>query len=128
MEQWRDHPTYKLQVSSEGRVRGPNGLRKFRSNRGGYLRLNCHHKGRIITVQVHQLVAETFLDKKAGYTVNHKDGVKVNNCHTNLEYITAEENTTHAFRGGLVSTCMPVNGHYSKREFERVTGISRKSV
>ena len=128
MEEWRDHPTYRLQVSSEGNIRGPKGPRKFRLNRGGYYRLNCGHNGRAITVQVHQLVAETFLNKIDGYTVNHIDGNKKNNRRHNLEYISGEDNTTHAFRNGYVSTCTPVGGYYSKREFERQTGISRKLV
>lgn len=46
---------------------------------------------------VHRLVAMAFVDgHENGLTVNHKDGVKSNNHPSNLEWITAQENTLHA--------------------------------
>lgn len=54
------------------------------------------------TLLVHRLVAETFisnLDNKL--TVNHKDGVKTNNCVDNLEWATSHEQNVHAFMTGL---------------------------
>ena len=129
MEQWRDHPTYRIKVSDHGNIRGTSGInRKFRFNRGGYWRLNVAHEKKIVTLNVHQLVAEVWLNKVEGLTVNHKDGNKLNNRVDNLEYITGEENTTKAFRGGLVGTCIPVLGYYSKREAERQTGLNRKHI
>ena len=125
MEQWRDHPTYNLQVSSEGRVRGSRKLRKFRVDRYGYSRLNCHFKGKVVTVMVHKLVAETWLGPAEGLTVDHKDGNKSNNHYTNLQYITSDDNVRKAFRQGLVGNCIPALGYYSKREAERQTGIAR---
>lgn len=50
----------------------------------------------------------------------------------NIELIPSGANTTHAFVNGLVSTCYPciVFGErfYSKRQAERITGISRHSI
>lgn len=67
-----------------------------------------------------------------GMTVNHKDGDKTNNSITNLEFMSASENTSHSFKSGnRKSCCHPVEFdgvfYYSKREFERKTGIPRKT-
>lgn len=49
------------------------------------------------TKKVHQLVAETFIEKPGiEYQVNHIDGNKENNFVGNLEYVTPKENTIHA--------------------------------
>lgn len=53
---------------------------------------------------VHRLVAEAFLGFSS-LQVNHKDGNKQNNCLENLEYVTAKENTEHAFKLGLRKSC-----------------------
>ena len=46
---------------------------------------------------VHRLVAEAFigLPKDNSYTVNHKDGNKLNNHYTNLEWISHSDNIKH---------------------------------
>lgn len=51
---------------------------------------------------VHRLVAVAFLDKPNGKDfVNHKDGNKLNNHFTNLEWCTQSENNQHAYDTGL---------------------------
>lgn len=55
-----------------------------------------------VRVTVHRLVAMTYLDNPEGKPiVNHKDGDKLNNHYTNLEWVTCKENTRHAFDTGL---------------------------
>lgn len=54
------------------------------------------------TYMVHRLVAFAYLDKPDGKDyVNHKDGNKLNNDVSNLEWCTIKENNDHARRTGL---------------------------
>jgi len=52
---------------------------------------------------IHRLVALHFVDGyKDGLIVNHIDGVKSNNHHSNLEWITHKQNCLHAKNLGLI--------------------------
>lgn len=52
---------------------------------------------------IHRLVANNFVYnyQNKGF-VNHLDGNKLNNIYTNLEWVTAKENTNHAIKNGLI--------------------------
>lgn len=53
-------------------------------------------------IRVHRLVMEHFrINPNNLRCVNHKDGNKLNNDVTNLEYCTHKENSIHAFATGL---------------------------
>ena len=79
-----------------------NKVLKLRPNYKGYLKTNISINGKLKTVFVHRLVAETFLPSSyENLQVNHKDGNKLNNHVSNLEWITASENIKHAYRIGL---------------------------
>jgi HNH endonuclease/NUMOD4 motif len=55
---------------------------------------------------IHRLLAIYFLDKVKGKNfVNHKDGNKLNNKLTNLEWCTKSENGEHAYKMGLNKGC-----------------------
>lgn len=79
-------------------------LLKLSKNRKGYLNFNMYVNGVGTTQKVHRIVAMLFCP---GYTpelhVNHKDGNKSNNTASNLEWVTALENTKHAKDTGLIS-------------------------
>jgi hypothetical protein len=59
-------------------------------------------KGESITCDVHRLAAKTFIDNPDNLPeVNHKDGDKLNNSMSNLEWITSSGNKIHAYKNGL---------------------------
>ena len=89
-------------VSSLGRVRTLNNTITYGSESSGYKRTSIRNNGIVKTKMVHCLIAESFLGKQDLY-VNHKDGNKSNNMIQNLEYVTLNENTQHAFDTGLHS-------------------------
>lgn len=76
-------------------------------NEGGYRTTYtyCGENNRRRCVKVHRIVAHAFhalpADNKK-YMVNHKDGVRYNNHHENIEWCTHAENRQHAVLNGLI--------------------------
>lgn len=106
----------------------------------GYLVVNLHKYGVSSVIPVHRLVAENFLDNPDNMpTVNHKDGDKLNNDVSNLEWVTYTENNIHALnnklrkpRGNRIFQLSPdgriLKEYKSACEAERITGISRNMI
>lgn len=62
-------------------------------------------RSKAITLKVHRLVAGTFIPNPKNLPfVNHKDGNKLNNELSNLEWVTHKENVRHAVSLGLYKT------------------------
>lgn len=72
-----------------------------RFDKYGYKRVSLSKNGIVKTISVHRLVAITFIEGDSKLTVNHKDGNKLNNHFSNLEFISSSENLKHAHRTGL---------------------------
>lgn len=172
-EIWKDIKEYEglYQVSNLGKIKSlgrtierigvkgtkfyknyPEKLLKQTKNKKGYLTviLSKNNKNKII--RVHRIVAQTFLDlKKNGKEVNHKDGNKENNCISNLEWITHQENIIHAYKNRLKKGSMLgkfgkehnssmqilqidkntnkiIRTFYGCNEAERETNINRTSI
>lgn len=88
----------RLNVYKNGRTRYQSGvlLRPRLSNKG-YLRVGLWKDGRSRGCSVHVLVAAAFVGPRPpGLTVDHKDGNKLNNLFSNLEYITPKEQISRA--------------------------------
>lgn len=96
-EVWRrcQYPFVRHEVSNLGRMRHAKRkmVLKPQNNRNGYLGL-VTKQGYLYP---HKQVALAFCPGwKEGMQVNHKDGNKHNNRATNLEWVTASENTRHS--------------------------------
>lgn len=72
----------------------------------GYKYVGIKYKnGEVKRKRVHILVATYFvknLNPNKYKVVNHKDGNKSNNVHTNLEWCDTQYNTKHAYVNGLI--------------------------
>lgn len=129
MEQWKDIPGYegRYQVSDLGRVKSlpfeqryllRNGREAFRKTperilaqqliNSGYALVHLHLDNARTALTVHSLVARAFLPGPAGETVNHKNGLKVDNRVSNLEWATYSENHLHAVDHRLNKQAVPV--------------------
>lgn len=123
---WRDIKGYEgyYQVSSDGRVRSLDRYvpskndsiklcrgveRVLALNEHGYLQTSLYNHGMNNKkngkhYMVHRLVAEAFIPNPENKPeVNHKDGDKLNNNVSNLEWVTKSENVRHAYATGLNS-------------------------
>ena len=104
-EIWKDIKDYEgfYQVSNLGNVRSVprNGTVKYYkilkpNNVKGYYQVTLQKKGKKKIYKVHRLVAKTFIKNTYNKReVNHIDGNKLNNAVTNLEWVTAKENSNH---------------------------------
>lgn len=71
-------------------------------NRDGYYQIELCIKRKRLGTFAHRMVAVTFLENPKNLPqVNHIDGNKLNNHFKNLEWVSAKENTRHAFATGL---------------------------
>lgn len=75
---------------------------KYDLSSAGYRRVTMSVDGVTKRMTVHRIVAETYLDKHSDMdVVNHKDGDKLNNHISNLEWVSPSYNAQHAFNTGL---------------------------
>lgn len=108
------------EITKDGKVinRKTGYVRKPQHNHKGYQVLMIGGKGYLIS----RLVAEKYVpnpDNKP--QVNHIDGDKDNNCYTNLEWVTNQENRSHAVKNNLHKS--GENCSFSKLNWEKVNFI-----
>lgn len=71
-------------------------------NQQGYYQVRLGGRKGGTTLQIHRIMAESFIDNPNNYNVvNHIDGNKGNCSPSNLEWCTSSENNKHAFSTGL---------------------------
>lgn len=105
-EQWTALFLYEKRylISNYGRIKKINGTVVIPSIlRDGYMGVNLTKaNARRKKWRLHRLVALSFIPNPTFKKyVNHKDGDKLNNLVSNLEWCTAKENDMHARRLGL---------------------------
>lgn len=79
-------------------------LKPVLSDKGkkAYKKVRLYKDKKWKTYPVHRLVAEHFIPKIDGKNfVNHKNGNKLDNHYSNLEWVTHKENVHHAWKIGL---------------------------
>jgi hypothetical protein len=128
MEVWKDIPGYEglYQASNLGNIRTSEGkitgnkrytTRRWKSRilkgRGDNpktgKRVSLWKDGKVKDWLVARLVALTFLGTPPDkFTVNHKDGNRMNNNLDNLEWVSLADNIRHGFETGLYHTQKPV--------------------
>lgn len=99
-----DNQNGKYSIDNQGRVFSNirNKYKKSSISKDGYEQVSLSNNKKYY---IHRLVATAFIDNKENKeTVNHKDGNKLNNNVSNLEWATKSENERHKYdvlgRGG----------------------------
>ncbi len=129
--EWRLVPGFLgYQVSNSGQVRSiVNGTWKQLKptlTSYGYHRVSlvmCTGKKK--HMQVHRIVALAFIGPDNGLVVNHKNGIKTDNCVSNLEWVSRKRNVQHAVELGLMRS--GEEHHNSKLTEELVREIRERA-
>lgn len=97
---WKDIPNFEgyYQASNDGEIKNviKNKLLKFYKNPNGYLQVRLSKNGIAKTYRVNRLIALTYIDNPFNKeTVNHINGIKIDNRVINLEWATRKEQIDH---------------------------------
>lgn len=145
-ETWKEvagYPGYS--VSDAGRLRGISGriLRPALTGNGYRMATLCNASGHKIHL-IHRLIAAAFCGEEFG-EVNHKDGDRLNNAASNLEWVSRSDNQRHAHDLGLkptgiyshlckklddakVKAIRSMKGQFSQAQIGQIFGISQTYV
>lgn len=95
-------------ISKEQKVKNKQGYRVRKgkilkpSYSRGYKMIGMYKDGKLYSKSLHRLLAINFIDNPNNlYSVNHKDGNKLNNDIDNLEWLSLRDNIRHAWATGL---------------------------
>jgi hypothetical protein len=101
-ETWKRYKDTYYLISDLGNVWSERYDRALSPIKQRYLTIDMRHNGSKFKASVHRMVAETFIPNPDNKPyVNHIDGNKHNNAVSNLEWVTASENSFHAVEAGL---------------------------
>ena len=137
-EIWKPIPGYEdlYEVSNKGQIRSickrykNKGNLKQRPNNKGYMYVTLCRKGDQKTVNVHRLVALTFIENPNNLPcINHKDENKTNNHVSNLEWCSYYYNNTYGHRliKSAAKRSIPVMCVETKIIYSSATDAQRKT-
>lgn len=97
MEVWKNTQYTNYEVSSLSRVRNikTGNILQCPVSSNGYRKASLSGG---VTIEVHRLVAMTFLVYTVGQVVNHIDEDKLNNQLINLEWVSQKQNVIHSLK------------------------------
>lgn len=150
-EIWKDIPEYEglYQVSNLGRIKslerfiykGHHNTEKILKQtkcKNGYYYVSLCKDKKVKIIQVHRLVAITFLNNPDNLQIiNHIDGNKENNNINNLEWCSYSHNEKEAYKIGLKKTIRTnqydLNNNYiktfsSRAEASKKTGVAESDI
>ena len=143
MIKWRDIKGFEgmYQVSNTGLIRSldrsilkSNGVTQRRvghimiqvKNPKGYYIIGLSKNHKRLASTVHKIVASTFLKKGSHTQVNHKDGNKLNNMVSNLEWTNGSGNIKHAYDNGLMAK--PTGSKHPLAQIDEEVATTIKSM
>ena len=134
---WKDLINYEgiYKISEKGDIMNNSEKILKTSIRSGYNALSLTKDKKSKTINIHKLVAMTFLDPPDSEdmnNINHIDGNKFNNHFSNLEWVTSKRNCEHAQQTGLKNNkVLPVLQFKMDdtfiREFSSITEAARET-
>lgn len=106
------------------------------SKKKQYLKTNLHWRENGVVnkkgISIHRLVALAFVPPVEGKPhVNHKDGNKLNNHYSNLEWCTPQENNEHGVMMGLLKRGRNIKPYIKKgrnTQYKKVVNVSTREV
>jgi hypothetical protein len=99
------YPHYATSLGEIFREGSSSPLKPAVAKRGGYLQVSMWHMGKGKTCFLHQLIALAFHGPRPSprHHAAHRDGNKINNTPTNVQWITKEENEADKIQHGTTN-------------------------
>lgn len=121
---FKEYYTYIVYENGDVYSTKRNRFLKGEITRYGYLVYSLHIDKKYKKIRANRLVAYLFLDTPSNYkelVVNHKDGNKLNNHYSNLEWCTYHYNNYHARINGLNNISMSNSERWKDDDFRART-------